>query len=112
VELTQQICDGVVVISVPGRNLDASNAASYKKAFGQARDKNLKIVVDLSAVEFVDSSGLGALLSCLRDLHTDGGDMKLFGVQKPVRVLFELVRMHRVFDIHDTCDQAIAAFAS
>ncbi len=111
-ELTQEQKNGVTVIRVSVRNLDASNAGAYKKAFAASRGSNLKVVVDLSAVEFVDSSGLGALLSCLRDLHSEGGDMKLFGVQKPVRVLFELVRMHRVFDIHGTEEDAVAAFGA
>jgi len=67
-------------------------------------------VLDLSRLRFVDSSGLGALLSCLRQLTGRGGDLRLSGMSKPVRALFELVRMHRIFDIYPTKEEAIKAF--
>jgi anti-sigma B factor antagonist len=70
-----------------------------------------KLVFDMSAVQFVDSSGLGAILSCLRQLNARGGDLKVFGLSKGVRALFELVRMHKVVEIHNTREEAIAAFA-
>ena len=64
----------------------------------------------LSHLRFVDSSGLGAMLSCLRQLNATGGDLKLCGMSKAVRSVFELVRMHRIFDIYDTREQAVSAF--
>jgi anti-sigma B factor antagonist len=66
--------------------------------------------VDLSHLRFVDSSGLGAMLSCLRQLNATGGDLKLCGMSKAVRAVFELVRMHRIFDIYDTRELAVSAF--
>ena len=67
-------------------------------------------MIDLSSVRFVDSSGLGAMLSCLRQMTAKGGDLKLSGMSKQVRATFELVRMHRIFDIFDTSEAAILAF--
>jgi K+-sensing histidine kinase KdpD len=58
------------------------------------------------------AAGLGAFISCLRKLNAKGGDLKLCGMSKQVRAVFELVRMHRVFDIHATSEQAVRAFAS
>jgi PAS domain S-box-containing protein len=58
------------------------------------------------------ASGLGAMLSCLRQLSQKGGDLKLCGLSRPVRAAFELVRLHRVLDIHATRAQAIGAFQS
>ena len=66
-----------------------------------------KLIFDLSSLKFVDSSGLGALLSCLRQLNSSGGVLKLYAMVKPVRALFELVRMHRVFEIFNTQEEAI-----
>jgi anti-sigma B factor antagonist len=50
------------------------------------------------------------LLSCLRQLNGVGGDLKLCGTSKPVRALFELVRMHRVFELCNTSEDAVRAF--
>jgi anti-sigma B factor antagonist len=67
------------------------------------------VVFDLRELRFVDSSGLGAILSCLRQLNAKGGDLKLCEMTKPVRALFELVRMHKIFDIYVTKEQALRA---
>ena len=72
-------------------------------------EKHNLVVLDMSALKFVDSSGLGALLACLRTMNNKGGQFKLTGLTKPVRALFELVRMHRIFPIYNTLDEAIAS---
>ena len=101
----------VTIVTIPGDNLDTSNAGQFKTSIAPIIDVNKKVAFDLTNLEFVDSSGLGAILSCLRLLNHSGGDLKLCQMQKPVRVLFELVRMHRVFDIYESREDAVTAFA-
>lgn len=101
----------VAVVVLPGESLDASNTKEFRRDIASVLDGNSKVVFDLHQLRFVDSSGLGALLSCLRQLNAAGGDLKLCGMQKPVRALFELVRMHRIFDIFNAREEAINAFA-
>ena len=100
----------VVVCAVPIEELDASNAPEFKRDIASLLDANAKLVLDLSRLRFVDSSGLGAFISCLRKLNAKGGDLKLSGMSTQVRGVFELVRMHRVFDILPTNDDAVRAF--
>jgi anti-sigma B factor antagonist len=50
------------------------------------------------------------MLSCLRQLSGKGGDLKLCSMSRQVRALFELVRMHRIFDIYATKEEAVKAF--
>ncbi len=90
--------------------LDASNAGDLKRAMAPLWETHTKLVIDLGRVRFVDSSGLGAMLSCLRQLTAKGGDLKLCGMSKQVRATFELVRMHRIFDIFGTREEAAQAF--
>ena len=92
--------------------LDASNAGEFKRDIAPVLEANTKLVIDLSRLRFVDSSGLGAFLSCLRKLNAKGGDLKLCGMSKQVRAVFELVRMHRIFDIYGTREEAVRAFAA
>ena len=100
----------VAVATVPVDELDASNAGDFKRDIAPILDAHPKMVLDLSRVRFVDSSGLGAFISCLRRLNAKGGDLKLCGMSKAVRAVFELVRMHRVFDILGTKEDAAHAF--
>jgi anti-sigma B factor antagonist len=102
----------VTVATIPVDELDASNAGEFKRDIAPVLQDNTKLVLDLSKLSFVDSSGLGALLSCLRQLTAKRGDLKMCGMSKQVRALFELVRMHRIFDIYDTQEQAVSAFQS
>jgi len=103
--------NSVVVAAMPVEELDASNASEFKRDMGPVLTSNPKLVLDLSKLRFVDSSGLGAMLSCLRQLSAQGGDLKLCAMSKQVRALFELVRMHRIFDIYPTRDEAVKAFS-
>ena len=102
----------VAVIELPVEELDAGNAGELKSDMAPILDGQSKIVFDLSRLQFVDSSGLGAFLSCLRKVNERGGDLKLCAMSKSVRAVFELVRMHRVFDIHPTREAAVRAFAT
>ena len=101
---------GVVVL--PLEELDAGNAADFKRDMTPLLENHAKLALDLGKLRFVDSSGLGAFLSCLRKVKAKGGDLKLYGMTKAVRAVFELVRMHRVFDIFPTKADAVRAFAA
>jgi anti-sigma B factor antagonist len=103
--------ESAVVVATSVSALDASNAGDFKSAVGKMIQPGARLVLDMSGIRFVDSSGLGAILSCLRQLHDKGGELKLCGLNKPVRALFELVRMHRVFEIFNTKEEALRSFA-
>jgi anti-sigma B factor antagonist len=102
----------VAVAVIPVDELDASNSGEMKRDMTPILQANEKVVIDLGRLRFVDSSGLGAILSCLRQLSAKGGDLKLCGLSKQVRAAFELVRMHRIFDIFGTRVEAVQAFES
>ena len=102
----------VTVAVLPMEELDASNAADFKREVAPLLETTTELVFDLARLRFVDSSGLGAFISCLRKLNAKGGDLKLSGMSKQVRAVVELVRMHRIFDIYATKEEAVHAFAS
>jgi anti-sigma B factor antagonist len=110
-QLAIESIDQVAVIVVPVEELDAGNVGEFKRDIGPLLEVHTNMVLDLSRLHFVDSSGLGAFISCLRRLNARGGDLKLCGMTNPVRAVFELVRMHRVFDIFPTKEEAVRAFA-
>jgi anti-sigma B factor antagonist len=111
-EISADSIDGVTVAALPVEELDSSNAGDFKRDVGPLLEAHTKLVFDLKRVRFVDSSGLGAFISCLRQLNAKGGDLKLCGMSKQVRAVFELVRMHRIFDICGTREEAVRMFQS
>ena len=107
--LTEHI-GNVSSVLIPGTTLDASNSKEFKAEIAPLLTAGARIIFDLSNLKFVDSSGLGAMLSSLRQINGVGGDLKLCALNKPVRALIELVRMHRVFEIFNTRDEALRSF--
>ena len=100
----------IAVVTLRAEHLDASAADEFKRSMQPILDANHKMVLDMSPLQFVDSAGLGAILSCLRKLSAADGDLKLCGLTKPVRAIFEISRMHRIFDIFPTRAEAVQAF--
>ncbi len=92
---------------------DSIDSDCAKETFGEVETSVAatdSVIFDLSSVEFVDSSGLGVLVSLLRESRTAGGEVKICGLTRPVRAMFELVRMHKVFDIYNDRNEAVNAF--
>ena len=111
-QLTVENSGDIVLVTVHGDHLDASASDEFKRDLAPLLDAHTKVVLDMSDLRFVDSAGIGAILSCLRRLSAKDGDLKLCGVTKPVRASFEIARMHRIIDILDTREEALAAFAA
>ncbi len=101
--------EGAVLLAKPlsGR-LDAGNAPEFKSHMvDYILQDNMYIAIDLSEVEFMDSSGLSALLSTLKTIG-DRGRLVLFGVCPNVAKLFSITRLDRgVFEIHEDRKSAI-----
>lgn len=74
------------------------------------KSETQQVVLDLQNLQFIDSSGLGSFLSVLRTLNTQGGELKLACLNKTVRTLFELVSLHKIFEIFNSRDDAVKSF--
>jgi anti-sigma B factor antagonist len=109
-KLLQEKQNNVMVVTLSGDVLDASVTSDFKREMTPVLQTEYRVVFDMSNIQFVDSSGVGAILSCLRTLNAEGGDLKICALTKPVRALFELVRMHKIFDIFGSREEAIASF--
>lgn len=109
-EITRETIGDVTLVTLQAGSLDAGNTNDFKRAVSAMIEPKAKVVLDLSPVKFVDSTGCGAILAFLRQLTAVGGDLKLCSLTKPVRVLFELVRLPRIFEILNTREEAIKAY--
>jgi anti-sigma B factor antagonist len=104
--------DNILVIEPGFASLDASNVKDFRAAMDALLTSNDRIVIDMRCVTFVDSSGLGALISCQRIMNARKGVLRLCSMGLAVRALFELMRMQRIFFIHSRRIEAIGAFRS
>ena len=108
---TQQIGD-VTVVLLPEMTLDGQSGKQFRRDIRPVLEGTKKVVFDLSQVRFVDSDGLGAILSCVRAQTIAGGDLKLCCATKPVRIFFDLIRLGLIVGIFDTREAAVRAFAA
>jgi anti-sigma B factor antagonist len=100
--------NGVIVVFVKEERLDANNSDELKSQLNRLFETGTKdVIVDLKEVRFIDSSGLGVLVSGFKNASTRQGTIKLSGLQTQVKSMFELTRLHRVFDIFATVDDAL-----
>jgi anti-sigma B factor antagonist len=93
---------GMAVQSVkPSGRLDVTTAAKFRKDVSELAAKKPKyLIVDLAEVNFMDSSGLGALVSALKSVRATDGEMIVCSLSEQVQMLFELTSMGKIFKIY------------
>jgi len=91
----------VRVIQPLGR-LDVNSATKFRREISEiAVTKPKYLLIDLTDVSFMDSSGLGALVSALKSIRTVDGDMAICSLSEQVQMLFELTSMSKIFKIYN-----------
>jgi len=101
---------GVVVVAVEGQ-LIVGNRQELKNLVHEALEHGgRKFVIDCSRTGYIDSSGLGALVSMSRKVRETGGEMRIAALNEDLRSLFELTKLDSLFRILDTPEQALAGF--
>jgi anti-sigma B factor antagonist len=104
---------GTTIVRPTAERLDIEVAAEFRGMLLTLIDQgHRQLVVDLKDVTFIDSSGLGALVSALKTLKRSGeqGDVRLACVQPPVTSLLEIIRLNRVFTSYISVDRAVQSF--
>ena len=108
-QLDQRRTDEALIVTPLEERLDARVATDFKERMAELiASGNTKIVLDLSRVEFIDSSGLGAIVSSLKRMG-GRGDLVVCGLQETTMTMFKLTRMDRVFQVFDSEQQAVSA---
>ncbi len=101
----------IMIIYVKEERLDAHNSGDLKVEVQRLFEEgNKNILVDLHDVRFIDSSGLGALVSGFKNAISHHGNLKLSTLQAQVKSMFELTRLHRVFEIYSSTSEALDNF--
>jgi anti-sigma B factor antagonist len=101
---------GVAVLQVEGQ-LIVGNRQELKDLVQTALDQGeRRLLIDFSRTGYIDSSGLGALVSISKKIREAGGELRLSGLNEDLRSLFELTKLDTLFAIAETPQQALASF--
>ena len=98
------------VISVDGQLIVGNRHELKQKVMDAVEAGERKVLIDFTETGYIDSSGLGALVSLSKKLRDTGGELRLAGLNEDLRTLFELTKLDSLFNIADTAEQALAAF--
>jgi anti-sigma B factor antagonist len=104
--------DGAItVVTVEGDLVIGAQEAQFKKTVAQLLEQGrVNLLIDLSSVKFLDSSGLGALVRAMTTSQNEGGQTKLLGAGPQIRKLLEMTKLDSVFEMYDDLETAASSF--
>ena len=108
-KLSSSLTDTFRIVTVEETRIDAAVAIQFKDAMRTETEEGPdRVILDLSTVEFIDSSGLGAIVASMKQLGRDRR-LDLAGLTHAVDKVFRLTRMDTVFNLYPTLDEALNA---
>ena len=108
---TARESSGVTVIDVSGRITLGEGSAMLREMVRDLLDKGQKrIILNLGDVNYIDSSGIGELVSGFTTVKNNGGELKLLNLTKKVHDLLQITKLYTVFDVHNDENAAIGSF--
>ena len=103
--------DDVIIVDLSGRfTLGEGNVTLQNVIRDLALRGNRKILLNLADITYIDSSGIGALVSCYTTIRNRGGELKLVSLSKRAHDLLHIAKLHTLFDIKDDEDAAVKSF--
>lgn len=111
VKLTSRQVGDVIVLDAAGRITLGEGASAFRDAIRDFAAKgNKKLLLNLSEVSYIDSSGIGEMVSGFTTVTNNGGQLKLVGLSKRVKDLLQITKLYTVFEVFDDEADAIRSF--
>jgi anti-sigma B factor antagonist len=102
--------NGVVVVSVDGQLIVGNRQELKQRILDALEAGGRKFLIDFTKTGYIDSSGLGVLVSLSKKIRDQGGDLRLAGLNEDLKTLFELTKLDTLFAIADLPSEALAHF--
>ena len=107
---TRQV-DGITILDLSGRITLGEGSVTLRDAVHDALAKgNKRILLNLGEVNYIDSSGVGELVSAFTSVRNAGGELKLLNLTRKVHDLLQITKLYTVFDVKDDEASAISSF--
>ena len=111
-KFTSREVDGVTVLDLHGKIVLGEGSVTIRDAVRDVLAKGSnKILLNLADINYIDSSGIGELVSALTAVKNAGGSLKLLQLTKKVKDLLQITKLYTVFDIYDDEAEAIASYS-
>jgi anti-sigma B factor antagonist len=108
---TRQV-DGITILDLSGRITLGEGSVVLRDTIREVLGKGeKKILLNLGDVTYIDSSGIGELVSAFTAVRKEGGELKLLNLTKKVHDLLQITKLYTVFDVKDDEAQAVAAYS-
>jgi anti-sigma B factor antagonist len=105
--------DSVIVVDISGRITLGEGCTQLRELIRDQLGKgNKQVLINLADVTYIDSSGIGELVSAFTAVSNQGGQLKLLNLTKKVHDLLQITKLYTVFDIHDDEAKGIGSFQS
>lgn len=109
-EVSTREAENIIILDINGE-IDLYNAPTLKDIIKKNIEaQKYNIVINLEKVSYIDSSGIGALISSLSNLKKYQGGLKIINVTGSVKKVFELTKLTSFFEIYENEDEAIQSF--
>ncbi len=110
-KITTRQVDGVTILDLSGRITLGEGSVQLRDAVRDLLSKGSKLILlNLADVNYIDSSGIGELVSAYTTVRNQGGELKLLNLTKKVHDLLQITKLYTVFDVKDDEASAIASF--
>ncbi len=110
-KLSETTIGDVTVLELSGKIMGGPDATILNDKLHQLISEGKhKAVANLARVDWMNSSGLGILIGGLTTMRNHGGDLKLAQVTERIRSLLKITRLHNIFEMYDTIEEAVASY--
>ena len=110
-KLSDRESNGVIILEPKGKIMGGPDASLlHDKLYEFLDSDQRRIVIDLAGVEWMNSTGLGILISSLTTLRNNSGELKLANVTEKIQSLLVITKLVTVFEAYDSVDEAVNAF--
>ena len=109
-DINKRTKDDIIILDITGE-IDLYNAPEIKDIINKLiEEQKYNVIINLEKVSYIDSSGIGALISSLSNLKKYQGGLKIINVYASVRKVFELTKLTSFFEIFDSEEDALTSF--
>ena len=109
-KLNTRSIDGIAVVDCSGRLVFGDETSQLRETVKNLLTEKLRIVLNLGSVSYIDSGGLGTLVSLYTSARSAGGELKLANLTKRVGDLLQITKLVTVFEVYDSEEKAIRSF--
>ncbi|MEE9169388.1 MAG: STAS domain-containing protein [bacterium] len=109
--IKEEIRDNIAILHLKGNMMGGPDTMEvHEKVKSLIGDKVTNVVIDLSKVKWMNSSGLGALMACMSSLKNSDGQLKISGATEKIKNLFMITKLMTIFNTYETVDRAVASY--